>query len=228
MRATERLLPYNPAAEARRDRARTEAVANARTLEHATIGRDGLDIVEDGAVRLYDADGNQVIRIGLLTSGDYGIEAIKPDGTSVQLSTLAFEEQSQFDESSGARSELATWGDLSGVAVGPVVPDVRIGTTRRARVTLSATMLVAAGTDVGAAAFMGCEVSGATVVAPVEKQAVGLIISSGVGTSATLTVSKTYRLTNLTPGLHTFTARYIQQVNLNGSFAHRELIIQPY
>lgn len=228
MRKTRHLLDYNPVTADRQNAARIEAVANARTLENASVGAKGLNFINEGAARVYDSNGNLVMLIGALGDGEYGIEAIKPDGTSVQLSTLAFEEQSTFDESAGARSELATWGDLSGVAVGPVVPDVRIGTTRRARVTLSATMLVATGTDPGAAGFMGCEVDGATHVDPIEKQAVGLILSTGAGTSSTLTVSKTYRLTNLNPGLHTFTARYIQQVNLLGSFAHRELIVQPY
>ncbi|NUQ88969.1 MAG: hypothetical protein HOQ43_10955, partial [Glycomyces artemisiae] len=64
MRKTEHLIPYNPRAADRRTNARIDAAVSARTLEHATIGRDGLDVVDAGRVRLRGGGGVDVLDDG--------------------------------------------------------------------------------------------------------------------------------------------------------------------
>lgn len=66
MRKTEHLIPFNPKAADRRTNARIDAAVNARTLEHATIGRDGLDVIDAGRIRLRGGGGVDVYDDGSL------------------------------------------------------------------------------------------------------------------------------------------------------------------
>lgn len=98
-----------------------------------------MGLLSDGkyGIRVNDANGDPQIRAGELVGGGYGLEAIDETGALVSLSTLAFGMEAA--EESGAIT-VATTGapdfaerDPDGLQV-----RVRIGTTRRALVIVSA------------------------------------------------------------------------------------------
>lgn len=231
MRKTKHLVKYNPVRDNRETRADMTAGFNSRILENATIDKNGLNIVNDGAARIYDAAGNLVMRIGLLSSGEHGIEAFLPDGTSVEMSTLAFGEKSAYLPNPGNTTTLDTWEDLTyptAPGVGPVVEGVRVGSSRKARVTLTSTISCVPNLATGASGFMGVLVEGPTTIQPIEKYAGFVILSVGTATVAmSLRSSATFTLKDLEPGEYTFTAKYLSRT-AHAGFAEREIIVQPY
>jgi hypothetical protein len=120
-----------------------------------------------------------------------------------------------FDSSSDTTSST-TFTDLSGGAS----PSVPVTTGAKAIVFLTASMQ---NNTVNALCAMGTDVSGATTVAPSSFAAVR-------GTSATananITASAAY-LVLLTPGLNTFTAKYLVSAG-TGSWGSRRILIQSF
>lgn len=110
----------------------------------------------------------------------------------------------------------ATFGDLA--TVGPVVPDVLIGTSGKAQVTLSAKIILTTVTSAPGKAYMGFTISGATGAGADSNAAVGIEGAQ----ATTLNGTRTILLEGLTPGLQTFRAAY-SMTGGTANFAARTL-----
>ncbi|SCL21505.1 hypothetical protein [Micromonospora inyonensis] len=115
----------------------------------------------------------------------------------------------------------STWGDLA--TPGPVVSDVLIGPSGRCLVLITSTitMLVAAG-----GGEMAYEISGATTV-PTGDTPPSLAYYGPAGSGPTATRLVLHE--GLNPGLHTFTARYVSEMDPGGEarFGGRNLTVIP-
>ena len=112
-----------------------------------------------------------------------------PSANTYSASTAAFETR-----------DTSTWGDLA--TVGPIVDDVQIGPSGRCLVYITSTivMLVTAG-----GGEMAYEISGATTVGTGDTPpALSYYGPAGSGPTSTRLVLQE----GLTPGIHTFTAKY--------------------
>lgn len=198
------------------------ALQTARRLEAATIGAGGVRVtgggsifldggnvdITEGALLVRNADGQVVAALGKLPDGTYGVAAIDTTtGALVALSTLAFGIRSVTNGGLGTRNNI-NYGDLTGLPVGPTVPDVPIGTSRRAIVMLTAQTLVT--DNAGRSGLMSFEVSGATTLAADDGRA--HIVDIG-GTTGGQNISPRQTAAILvdgllTPGLNTFTAKF--------------------
>lgn len=104
-----------------------------------------------------------------------------------------------------------SWTNLA--TVGPTVSDVPI-TSGKAIVLLSATV-----TAINETAHMSIAVSGATSVAPDYSRALS------VDSSNYLTATRAVVLTGLTPGMHTFQARYATNNGIQVWISQRALVV---
>lgn len=217
--------------------------ANLRT-GMAKIGAKVVEIagrldITSGTLNVFDDQNSKKVEIGLLSDGSYGLAAVDANGKLVKLSSLAFGPKAEYLEGRG-RCATTNWGDLSTISgqadpqVGPVVSNVVIGDTGKCLVTLSCDMFYGA-QEALSGGYMGFEISGATTRTPQFKDALGRLEShtvSGVETgtfSATDRRSFTTLVEGLTPGVHTFTAKYARNDNsYTLDFGYRTLIVQPF
>lgn len=116
-------------------------------------------------------------------------------------------------------TSTTTWHNLA--TIGPVLPNVLVGPSGRCLVyiTSTITMLGAAG-----GGEMAYEISGATTV-PTGDNPPSLGFYGPVGSG--LTATRLVLQTDLTPGLHTFTARYVSEMAAGGTarFGDRNLTV---
>jgi 2',3'-cyclic-nucleotide 2'-phosphodiesterase (5'-nucleotidase family) len=76
-------------------------------------------------------------------------------------------------------------------------------------------------------AYMGFAVSGATTLAASDTRAYEVRINGGSGTPLPqIQASATYRVTGLTPGSNTFTAKY-RVTGGTGTWANRNIVVIP-
>lgn len=114
-----------------------------------------------------------------------------------------------------------TWLDLTN-SEGPIVPNVPIGNASRAIVFARAEIQ----NDSFAQGWMGFEISGATIRSPLLGDAVSFR-SHNVANTAGISAASLALVENLTPGLHTFTAKY-RTSNGDSFFSFRRLVVLPY
>lgn len=201
---------------------------SSRSLSGTTIKSGGILLKDDGTIRVEDQTGAIVLTVGKLPSGDYGLSATNAAGQSVELSTIAFGEYPDFIATQETVNLSAnTWGDLS--VVGPRVASVEVGETGRARVQWGATLVTGA-SGTSQLVRMGLEVSGPTSVSPSTSRAAQVGYTSSGTTTAGVTGSMSFTtvFTGLTPGLYTFTCKYMTAVTNNGQVYNRFLLVQPY
>jgi hypothetical protein len=205
---------------------------SSRSLSGTTIKSGGILLKDDGTIRVEDQTGAIVLTVGKLPSGDYGLSATNAAGQSVELSTVAFGEVSDFIATSQTLNLSAnTWGDLA--TVGPRVTNVEVGNSGRVRVQWGAGLSPGASNSGGLPsqlARMGIEVSGPTTIAPSTSRAaqIGYTAGGTASIAGNMSASFTTLFSGLTPGLYTFTCKYMTANANNGSAANRFLIVQPY
>jgi hypothetical protein len=198
-----------------------------RSLSGTTIASGGILLKDDGTIRVVDPQGDVVLTIGKLPSGDYGLSATNSAGQSVDLSTIAFGEYSDFiPDQHTVNLSANTWGDLP--TIGPRVQNVEVGNTGKVRVQWGATLVTGAGTN--QLVRVGLDITGPTSVGPSTSRAAQAGHSSSGTTTAGITASMSFIsvFTGLTPGLYTFTCKYMTAVTNNGQVYNRFLIVQPY
>lgn len=195
---------------------------NSRSLEGSAIGNGGLTIYRGGSIVVLDDDDNVVMRLGRLTSGDYGLEAVDGSGNTISMSTLGFGLKTDTQSTGIFANNGANFGDYAGGS-GPTVSGVVIGNTGRAIIRLSANLL-APGGEVG---MMGCEISG-----PTNRGATGNTAlqfgSLGIAGTSVLGGTCTFEFvaSGLLPGSYTFQAKY-QDSSGDVAFTDRTITVQP-
>lgn len=123
-------------------------------------------------------------------------------------------------------SDQVEFGDLPG-SPGPEIADVEV-TSGTALVFLSAGITCTVPTGAGSRhGYMGVEVSGATVVPPGDSLHAGLTNHNDQGVNQTMSARATSvtAVTGLTPGRHTFTAKYRNSPNTSALFAARAMVV---
>lgn len=159
--------------------------------------------------------------------------------TAAAFSALSFLSSRTFTASVAANQNTTSgsYGDLT--TVGPTVPNVPIGPSSRCLVTISAgiqiTINVPAGVQVngGDMSFQILDAGGNEVMAPASIPAarIGLVTSATVGLTIDdfVSVSQQYVITSaqgLTPGLHTFRAKYrSDDATLGAIFGNRTITV---
>ncbi|MEU1240032.1 hypothetical protein ABZ388_06705 [Micromonospora parva] len=222
-----------------------------RRLEAATIGAGGLTVaggtirildpsgglVELGSsgLRSVDPQGNETLRVGQLTDTRYGLSAPGEGGAMIELAELGL----RIRDNSGAVSaeygvarsvttgayemtDSSIWGDLT--TVGPVVSNVRIGSSGRCLVFITSTIILLTTSGGGEMAY---EISGATTVPTGDSPpALAYYGPAGSGPTSTRLVLQE----GLNPGFHTFTAKYRAEMDGPtglGRFGGRNLTVLP-
>lgn len=135
--------------------------------------------------------------------GGSGATALSPESETVLTSE---------NTTSTGYTDLATVG-----------PAVTLNTGTDVLVTLSSTVLKTSG-GAGFNGFMSVAVSGATTIAAIDDNATTASSAGGAGFADAL--ARTFKLSGLTPGANTFTAKY----RVNGSdftFHHRDITVIP-
>lgn len=94
---------------------------------------------------------------------------------------------------------------------GPTIADVEIGDSGRALVQLDSAIFPNEPTSGAVSAQFGVSVSGATTLLANPDRAISMVQFAGVGTIA-CQCAGTILLTDLNPGLHTFTGKYLADV----------------
>lgn len=123
-------------------------------------------------------------------------------------------------------SDQVEFGDLP-ASPGPEIADVEV-TSGTALVFLSAGVTCTVPTGAGSRhGYMGVEVSGATVVPPGDSLHAGLTNHNDQGVNQTMSARATSvtAVTGLTPGRHTFTAKYRNSPNTSALFAARAMVV---
>lgn len=205
------------------------------------IDRGDLTILE-GSLVVIDDEGNPRVRVGKLDDGTYDLTAYSADGSqTVNLAAIAFGQKTDFVATQVnvnlTANHKTTFVDLSG-SPGPTCVDVLVGSSGRCKVTISAQMNYSTqtfGNNVGGA--MSFAVSGATTVAANDDNSIRSRLwnvvpgGGGVGVQQIFKASYQVLLTGLTPGLHTFTAKYKDLgsvADTNGcNFEDRRLWVEP-
>lgn len=184
--------------------------------------QDGDKIVEIGecadgrhGIQVYRDTGVRVARIGELSSGSEGIEVINDLGQLVRVDTLAFGTKAD----TIATSQSTTSTAFAHLATnGPTVDNVIIGNTGRALVFLSCWTLIS-GSD---SATMGFRIIGATIRNAVNDTACSM---EGPINAA---ISRVVLVEGLNPGNHTFQALYRSSFGTSVTFFHRHLAVLPF
>lgn len=203
------------------------------SLSNASIDSGGLN-VKQGAIRVYDNLDQIRIAIGKLDDGNYDLAAYSSDGLStVNLAQLAFGQHAAFDTTNCTVAvNSAFYGDPNTGTIGPSVTNVLIGTSGRAKVTISGHFdyLTAASND--GQLFMSCQIDGATHVSASDDTALQEYYSAGGAAHRTISFSRTHLFTGLNPGIHTFTIKYAAEVTVGSSLTHgfsdREIFVEPF
>lgn len=168
-----------------------------------------------------------LVSVGRLPDGSYGLAAVNSLGQLVKLDTICFGQKAAYDTSADATSSTSYVG-----LGGPTVSDVLIGDTGRCKVTIGCQMDYATGAGVNAGGGMSFDVSGATTRSASNEWSLVDYINSNAdpaGFQRIFRASYTHLFTDLTPGLHTFTAQYRSLVTAKSvSFADRTLIVEPF
>lgn len=182
----------------------------------------GVEIVEVGecldgrhGIQIYTDLGVRVARLGELAAGGHGIEVISDAGKLVKVDTLAFGLESE-KLAALVSTTLATFNGTTPSAV------VTIGNSGEALVHLGAWLLTTpAGNTGGASVSFG--ISGATTVAPVALES----LSCGGGVN--LGMGRSFSVTGLNPGVHTFYMSYKSTTaGQTSQFVNRTIAVQPY
>lgn len=232
-------------------------LTSGRRMEHATIGAGGIRVrgtggvtlqqgggltVEDGgdivirggALNVYDDNDTLVATIGLLPNGSRGIAAFDPStGSLVELSTLAFGQRSAAAPDEEVLGTEGVWTSLPG---GPVVSNVPIGSSGRALVMVTADISAyPTGSNTEVDAYMGFQITGATERDPSIYDAVRASFRRDTDTTGnpgvTVAASRQALVEGLSPGLHTFEAKYRINVDTafdEGGFMSRNITVTPF
>src|SRR5574343_510386 len=170
------------------------------------IGRCG---TTPGQLSIRDADtGLSQVEMGLLDDGTYGLAAINGPGQLVDLAALATVQA----------TTSTTYTDLATVGPARTAP---VGTTGKALVMLSSTIISAVG---GNTAAMSVAISGASTVAASDAYC---LLAQASGGSYTFSLSRAVLFTGLTAGSNTFTAKY-RVSSGTATFLSRDIAVFPY
>ncbi|PRX48689.1 hypothetical protein B0I33_104507 [Prauserella shujinwangii] len=152
---------------------------------------------------------------------------IAPPGGGAAMSMRTGELSATEGLSTGNNDPTGTWVDLA--TVGPVVPDVYIGSSRRCLVLIGCAVRAN-----NASGFMSFEVSGASTIAPPKATGLGVNNHQNGGSTVSATTSAARLLVaedGLNEGFNTFTAKYWYTVNNNGTgceFEARSITVFPF
>lgn len=162
-------------------------------------------------------------------------------GTPQALDALSFLSKRTFTNTVATNQNTTSASYVDLATVGPTVPNVLIGPSSRCLVIISAgiqiTINVPAGVQVngGDMSFQVLNAGGTEVVAPnsIPSARIGLVTSATVGLTIDdyVSASQQYVLTSangLTPGAHTFIAKYRADDNtLGATFGQRAITVIP-
>jgi hypothetical protein len=155
-------------------------------------------------------------------------------GSEDAASALALARTSSADVATAETTTSNTYTDLA--TVGPTLEDVLIGPSGRCLVTVGSeirgTAITGQATATGAG-FMSYEITGATSVSPVDQNALQAWIRYNASPNSTLAIdirvgaSRTTLQSGLSPGLHTFQAKYRRNSDTTVTFVERNLTVIP-
>ncbi len=123
-----------------------------RALESASISGGSLDVV--------DPSDQTAVRMGLLASGDYGIAAVRPDGTEVSPRQLAFDNVCLYNDTVQSAIGPASW------TLNPAYGALKVPTGRALIITSARMGLTSAGaacTITFGANYKGVDSDGVTI-----------------------------------------------------------------
>jgi hypothetical protein len=169
-----------------------------------------------GQWKIKKPDGTAVAELGLLDDGTYGI-AMRNGNQLVDLSTIVFGPGTA-TVSTGESTSSTSYTNLA--TVGPSLT-ATIGSSGRAKVTISATIIGAAPNT----AAMATDVSGASTIGASDAKC--LLAQAPGSTPFTFSSSRVVLYTGLNAGSTTFTAKYRVSAG-SATFINRDIIVEPY
>lgn len=227
---------------------RVDTLSTAANIRNAAISAGGTLTIQEGALIVTDADGDIIVKVGLLagglhgveisdndgniqerlgelSSGGYGLEQVGADGTTVPLNNLAYGLKAVSFSSGSFLSIADTSGAFVSGSGGPALSGVVVGPSGRMLVTVGALI----SPDANVEGTIGYALSGASTVAASGLR--GASFFTFGTTVAAGSVSSTSLQTGLTPGTYTVTAKYlVHDISGSGScsYDNRFIIAQPF
>lgn len=205
---------------------RVPRIGNTSIDKGALIIKDaaGNDIVEVGlmsdgryGLRINNTAGAAQIRAGELAGGGYGLEVVDSGGQLVSLATIAFGIRTAFIATAQSRNNTA-FGDLA--TVGPSV-SVTVGTSGNMILLITAEQLTA-----GPTAIMAADIVGPTNISPSDDKAL-TFAQSPSGSTLLAHSTSAILYSGLSAGAYTITAKY-RTVGGSASWQNRSLVAIPY
>lgn len=209
-------------------------------ISNSSIDYNGLDVLQ-GNIRIVDASGNIRIKMGKLDDGSYDITAYDqmPSTDTVNLAQLAFGQHAVFDTTTCTSPiNSVSYADPNSGTFGPQIVGVRIGSSGRCKVTISAHFDYQVLTTVpqnDGQLLMSVAITGATTVNPSDDTALQeytAVSPTTVQLHRTISFSRVHLYTGLNTGLHTFTMKYAAAVTVGSTLTHgfsdRALFVEPF